>query len=319
MPPLTHRIEGDDAIRNILDNQFCLLPPRTDDAGNLIRTSVDKIVVCGSEVLERYYNKPSALSYIRDIVDICVAGADESASTLQSNICSRVEIECGKDDFHHLFTELAFLEVRKSEPASSKIHGIVPIVLNQSNTEEAPMRYLKTFRNTDIKLKLKSLAIGSRHKLFFKLLEQLFPDDRDFIRPFRECYDSASGTLQLEDEPSVARERFNEIVNSLITRAYQEYWSLFCVLVRDGKLQAYSSKISDQVSSTLERIDQKVQSDILDWLSPISAPELHGKYNDSETARIQGTCDWTIQDKEFSQWYACRGSALLLLSGNSKY
>lgn len=316
--PIFHsRIEGTGAIRNILANQLCLLPPRTDSTGIPTATSVDKVIVCGSEVLERYYNKPSAQSYIGDVVQICRTGADQSITAFECMIRQRVETECIKDDFHHVLTELAFLEVRKS--VLYETHGMVPVALNQTNTEEAPMRYLPIFYNTDVKLKLKSPEAVSLHRVFFKLLEQLFPDDRDFIRPFKECYDSVDRTLKLDSKSLLGSREFDGIVHPRITEAYKRYWSKFCVVLRDGRLQAYTGALGDQVSQVLETTDQVAQHKILRWVSPTPAPKLHGKYHDSGTSRMPGTCDWVIKNEKFHQWFSCEGSAILILSGNSEY
>lgn len=316
LPPLKRRLEGDGAIRNILANQLCLLPPEPDSAGKPTVTTVDNVIVCGSTVLERYYSKPSAMSYISDIVRICTTGLNLSTNALHPIIRARVETESNEDDFHHILTELAFLEVRNS--VFPQTHGMVPVVLSQSKADEAPMRYLPMFYNTDVKLKLKSPAASSLHKLFFKLLEQLFPDDRDFVRPFIDCYDSVSGTLEVEGDALPSRQHFDDIVNQQITRAYQKYWSHFCVFVRDGKLQAYSGILSDQVSSVLKMTEVSTQHKILKWLSPTPAAEYHGRFQDSGTARMEGTCDWVIKKEDFRRWYASNGSTILLLRGESK-
>lgn len=316
LPCFDDRIEGDDAIRNILANQLCLLPPKLDSTGTPSVTSVGKVIVCGSVVLERYYRKPSALSYIRDIVHICTTNVDQSASELQASIRARVETESNEDGFHHILTELAFLEVRKS--VLSEKHGMIPLAISQINAVGAPMRYLPAFYNTDVKLKLPKA--GSLHRLFFKLLEQLFPDDRDFIKYFRDCYDTAGSKLRRgQNQASISWHEFDDIVSREISRAYQEYWSLFCVSVRDGKLRAYSGKLSDRVSKVLRKTELTEQHKILKWLSPISAPELHGRFQDSGTARMEGTCDWVIKDENFRRWYASQDSELLLLRGDSKY
>ncbi|KAK2611771.1 hypothetical protein N8I77_005095 [Diaporthe amygdali] len=314
LPPLHARIEGTDAIRNILANQICLLPPITDSDGIPTTTSVDKVIVCGSEVLERYYENSSALSYIEDVLHICEDAADQSIIALSTSIRNRVEIECGKDEFHHIFTELAFLKFRKS--CLPDTHGMVPVVLSQINPDEAPMRYLPLFYNTDVKLKLKSPAASPLHKLFFKLVEQLFPDDRDFIRPFRECYDSVSSELEWENVAPVTQEELDDVINFCINKAYQQYWSLFSVFVRNGKLQAYTGKLSDQVSQVLEMTGLGRQHEILNWLSPVAASELHGRFHDSGTSRMEGTCDWVIKDEKFRRWYSSKGSTLLFLCGN---
>lgn len=317
LPPFVSKFEGTDAVGNILSNQMCLLPPSCYGPETPKTICVDKVIVCGSQVMENYSRRPSAQAYIEEIVQICSKSAEQPIqATLESQIRGRVENECGRDDFHHVITELAFLEFRKS--SLPETDDMVPIVLNQHNPDDAPMRYLSVFYNTDVKLKLKSLAASSLHKLFFKLLKRLFPDNRDFIKSFEQCY-RASEDVELRSGERVIREEFASIVNRRITEAYQEYWKLSCVLVRDGKLRAYTGKLGDQISQVLENVNQSMQREILKWLSPISASELHGKYHDSGTSRLQGTCDWVIQDEQFRRWYTCEASALLLLRGESRY
>lgn len=317
LPPFVSKIEGTDAIGNILANQMCLLPPRCYGTETPKTTCVDKVIVCGSEVMEGYCRKASTPAYIGEIVQICTTRADQPTKLgLESTIRQRVEKECGRDDFHHILTELAFIEARKS--GLPETHGIIPVVLNQKNPDGAPMRYLPVFQNTDVKLKLKCPAASSLHRLFFKLLKRLFPDDRDFVKPFIKCYDCAIEEHRLDEEVGVSRKRFDETVNQRITKAYQEYWKLFCVVVRDGRLQAYTGKLSNQVSQVLNGMCQSTQHEILKWVSPVSASELHGKYHDAGTSRLIGTCDWVIQHRHFRRWHASEGSALLFLRGESK-
>lgn len=315
LPPFKHRLENDNAIRNILANQLCLLPPALDRDGVLTATSVDNVIVCGSEVLEQYYSRPSALDYIRNIVQICTDGLRQSMTTLHPILHAQVETFSNKDDFHHIFTELAFLEVRKH--VFPEAHGMIPLQLSQIDAGEAPMRYMPMFDNTDIKLKLDSLTFTSLHKLFFKLLEQLYPEDRDFIRPFRESYYSINSTLEPQNYSKVTPGRFEVILGRGISEAYRKYSSLSGAFVRDLKFQASSGIASYEVSRVLSMLSQEIQDKILDWLSPISPTELHGKYHDLGTSRLHGTCNWIIKDQEFCRWHSSKGSALIFLYGNS--
>ncbi|KAG8158615.1 hypothetical protein KVR01_011737 [Diaporthe batatas] len=305
MPLHRPRIEGTGAVHNILQNQICLLPAKDNDTVTPTATSVDKVIVCGSEVLERYYGMPSALAFIKDVVQICVDGAD------QSKIRDRVEAECGKPGFHHILTELAFLEFREFH--SSKKHSMVPVMLSQV-ADVAPMQYLPIFDSTDVKLKLKSPAASDLHKLFFKLLVQLFPTDGDFIEPFQQCYESTSKRLNQEGE--LTRECFNNIVNRSISDAYQTYWARFCVAVRNGKLQAYTGKLGHDVAALRRIQDVQTTHKILKWVSPVPALERHGKFHNKGTNRLEGTCNWIIQDRKFLQWYESEGSELLVLCGS---
>lgn len=317
LPPLRHRIEGDAAIRDILANQICILPSNRDHSTPKA-TSVDKIIVCGSEVLEQYCGQPSAQDYIRDIVQICNAYPHP---ILEEELQSRIDAELNtrgahNEEFHHILTEVAFLEVRAS--SMRKEHGMLPVMLSQISTNDALLNYLAAFSNTEVKLKLSSPTIESQHKLFFKLLGQLFPNDRDFIAPFRECYDFVSDELKLKQGSSVTRRQFDDVVSPNVNKAYYKYWALFSVFVRDGKLQAYGAGRREHIEEVLNHIDQDRQSEILNWLSEVPVSEFHGKFNDLGTNRLEGTCDWIVQSEEFCQWHSSESSGLLFLRGESE-
>lgn len=318
LPLLIPRIEGTGSISNILANQICLLPSPQDGSMKRKRTSVDKVIVCGSEVLEAYCRKPSAKAYIQDIVQVYTQYSEPPAdSNLESRLRERVDKECQRGDFHHVLTELAFLMVRS--PGLSEIPGLVPIMLSQFKPEEPPMRYLQFFSDTDVKLKLKSPELSDMHRLFFKLLEQVFPDNRDFIKCFKQCYIQINEEIERLLGQGESGIDFINIVNRGIAEAYHEYWKISCVLVRNGKLQGYMGKLSNCVLETLEHLDLLRYHEILEWLSPNPTSKQHGRFDDLETRRIKGTCDWVIQDKEFHRWHTCEGSALLYLCGQSKY
>lgn len=318
MPPLVSKIEGTDPIGNILASQMCLLPPICYGTETPKTICVDKVIVCGSEVMESYCRKPCAQAYIDEIAETCTNSAKQpSRITLESTIRERVENECGRNDFHHVLTELAFLKARKS--VLSETHGMVPVVLSQTNSEETPLRYLPVFWNTDVKLKLGSSQETSLHKLFFKLLKRLFPDDKDLIQPFRKCYDWVIEHFTLDEIVVLSQKSFDDTVNQRITKAYQEYWKLSSAFVRDGKLQERTGKLKKHhIPHGFDATFERTYHEILEWLSPVSASELHGKYHDSRTSRMQDTCEWLIQHYQFSHWYACEGSALLLLKGDSE-
>lgn len=263
LPPFIPRIEGTDPIGNILANQMCLLPPSCYGSETPKVKTVDKVVVCGSEVLEAYCHKKSSWAYIDEIFHICTnSAARPTKMSLELAIRERVETECDREDVHHVLTELAFLQIRKASLPEE--YDMVPLVLSQRNPSEAPLRYLPVFENTDVKLKLKTPWPSSLHRLFFKLLNRLFPEDKDFIQTFRECYDSVSDDLGLDDEAAVAQDKFDIIVNQGVTKAFQKYWKLSCVLVRNGKLQSYTGKLNDQISQVLEDVAQSTQHEILE-------------------------------------------------------
>lgn len=311
-----HTPDRQGAIRSIVANQLCILPPYTGPAEKA--TSVDKVIVCGSDVLENYYNKPWVLPYVKKIVGIVNAKATQSTDSLQLEIEDCVHTESVKHDFHHVITELAFLQVRKTHSDQRRQpHGMVPVSLTQGG-DEAPMQFLPLFTNSDLKLTLKSTEESSLHKLFFKLLEQLFPDDIDIIGLFKKCYNSIVETLELNSKMSESKDELQNMITQHISEAHIEYQGRSSVRIRDGKVQEYAGKLGENVSRFLKMTEQKTQWSILNWLSPIKVHNLHGKYDDLETDRIEGTCDWVIQDEKFCRWRDYEGSSLLFLRGNSK-
>jgi hypothetical protein len=319
-PPFVPENEDTDRDGNIVGSQMCLVPLKCYGAEKPKTRIVDKVIVCGSEVMERYYRKPRAQAYMKDIIQICNTHAGQATSpSLESRIRERVEeeLEHNKDDFHHLYTELAFLQLRvSSNPLET--HNLVPVSLNQIDPNNAPMQYLPFFQGTDVKLKLNSHTPRSLHKLFFKLLKRLFPEKIEFIKVFQQCYISANEDPKLQRHAKVPEEDLTKIINEGIAQAYHEYHKASSRVLRNIDSQNYTAKLSGDISRLLEDVDQSTQRKILRWLSPISASEIHGTYDDSGTSRVPGTCDWVIKDEKFRRWHDCDGSALLLLKGDSK-
>ncbi|KAI0865611.1 hypothetical protein F4860DRAFT_258746 [Xylaria cubensis] len=80
--------------------------------------------------------------------------------------------------FHHVLTELAFLQIRKDH---TKNHGIIPVVLSGDNVE-----YLEFVERCDVFLKGTN---KEPYKLFFELLERVYADEKSHttIRIIQNC------------------------------------------------------------------------------------------------------------------------------------
>ncbi|KAI3328225.1 hypothetical protein F4824DRAFT_506772 [Ustulina deusta] len=92
------RAGGSDSIRNILSHQFCLLAGGDDISSNIGTINcVDKVVVCGSEVLRRYYQNAFTPLYIETVVSTYVEAARNESTdphALEQKIRSIVETNC---------------------------------------------------------------------------------------------------------------------------------------------------------------------------------------------------------------------------------
>lgn len=185
---------GDEAARNILSNQLCLLPPIYSSSDNSsVMSSVDKVVLCGSEVLRQYCEHNSGSSYMEEIDAVYRSMVAQRAPSeeIKNKIRSVVESYCQDDWFHHVLTEIALLKIRRASCGKNS-HGIIPISLDGSG-----MDYLPFIDNCDLWLKLKSSSsIDPTHRLFFDLLLQLYTDQHVLISHFSKCYDDAISDFQ---------------------------------------------------------------------------------------------------------------------------
>lgn len=216
--PLRSKREGGiAAARNILSNQFCLLPPgrSTDGSGDEI-TSVDKVILCGSEVLQRYYGHAFTASYINGIQELYDQAQHRSMlrESLQHEIREFVERQCQSEGFHHVLTELAFLALRRNSCGRDD-DGIIPMRLSGDEVS-----YLPFITKCDLFLKVDdSPSMAGQHKLFFNLLRQLYadPSSHAIVDAFQDCYENVSKHLQ--GEVAITREAFRRIAYKEIFKA----------------------------------------------------------------------------------------------------
>ncbi|RYP82883.1 hypothetical protein DL770_005490 [Monosporascus sp. CRB-9-2] len=203
LPLWSTREGGAAAAQNILSNQFCLLPAstRSDSAGTI--NSVDKVLVCGSRLLERYYEDDFTSSYI-DTVEAVYAEAQQTRDVLQSRI-------------QHL------VETKRSYGHDG--HGIIPISLNGGD-----MKYLPFLRNSDLRLK-SSANTADLRRLFFKLLQQIYTEEDALIGQFKECYEHAQKRLQ--NEAGIAPPDFQVIIDQEIPKAQNAWLQLQTAAIRD--------------------------------------------------------------------------------------
>ena len=112
------------AARNILANQFCLLPHRA--FANLARF----VILCGSNVLEEYMNHNQFDEYVKEMFQT-FSKAQKNKKTVEDihedlhDVCVKYWHIMG--NFHHVHTELALLYIRHKNHESC---DIIPLLLN---------------------------------------------------------------------------------------------------------------------------------------------------------------------------------------------
>ncbi|RYO97400.1 hypothetical protein DL765_011244 [Monosporascus sp. GIB2] len=204
LPLWSTREGGAAAARNILSNQFCLLPAssRSDSAGTI--NSVDKVIVCGSRLLERYYEDDFTSSYIDAVEAVYVEVQHQTRAVLQSRI-------------RHL------VETKRSYGRDG--HGIIPISLGGGD-----MKYLSFLQNSDLRLK-SSVATADLRRLFFKLLQQIYTEEHALIGQFKECYEN--GLRRLQNEAGIAPPDFHVVIDQEISKAQNAWLQIQTAAIRD--------------------------------------------------------------------------------------
>jgi len=74
------RQSGSEAVRDILANQVCLLPPvRRSTSNKEVISSVDKVLLCGSDVLREYCESAIGARYMKTIEQLCIEAHDRES------------------------------------------------------------------------------------------------------------------------------------------------------------------------------------------------------------------------------------------------
>lgn len=90
--------------------------------------------------------------------------------------------------FHHVLSELAFLEIRSAQ--KEKNHDIIPVVLSGDGIQYWPLLEKIVHRDIPLWLKFKSTnqEPHTLHKLLFKLLVEIYTDNYPEVKAFEKCY-----------------------------------------------------------------------------------------------------------------------------------
>ncbi len=177
-------LKKDGKLGDIVTNQLCLLPAQ------LIKEvkPVDKVVVCSSEVLGSYlkwkdyekFHQELQEAYHKDLEAYRKDGEQKDALAIRQVVNKFSQEEDYKAGFHHVLTEIAFLQIREKHMTGE--HGIIPVSLTPNSYEECLAHFIPatTVRMEDIPRLEGQAQAGrevhqnqSRHGVLFKLIERL--------------------------------------------------------------------------------------------------------------------------------------------------
>lgn len=185
---------------------------------------VRKVVVCDSGLLKRYYERSFTSSYISALEKAYVDGRD---FTYQLNkLRDVVESHYPNNGFHHVLTELAFPKLRVSRGHDNN-YGIIPVALDQ----DINMSYIPSRKHCDLVLKLNPSKPVGPHLLFFKLLQQIYPEAFPFIAKFEGCYKTAIEKLEKKAQ-GITQERIWAIIINEIHKTVEDLVRLDAAALR---------------------------------------------------------------------------------------
>ena len=172
---------------DILSGQLCLLPNHPG--------SVDKVILCGSEVLGRYIKTSYYQSYCQSLQSAYQETSKRfnGFDSIEAAIREVVNHNLKEKEFHHVLTEMAFLHIRYEYKI--KDHGIIPVLLNGTSQQCFPafITNSTTILIEDSTRRVPGIWNGEEtyqdqglHIGFFKLLKRLLVNQERRIQVIEE-------------------------------------------------------------------------------------------------------------------------------------
>ncbi|RGB27725.1 hypothetical protein C1646_673767 [Rhizophagus diaphanus] len=172
---------------DILSSQLCLLPNHPG--------SVDKVILCGSEVLGRYIETSYYQRYYQSLQSAYQVASKrfDGFDSIKIVIREVVNHNLKEREFHHVLTELAFLQIRYKYKQVN--HGIIPVLLNGTPQQCFPAFIVNstTIRIIEPSWRVPGIWNGKEtyqdqglHIGFFKLLKRLLVNQERRIQVIEE-------------------------------------------------------------------------------------------------------------------------------------
>ncbi len=209
-------LEKDEQIGDILTSQLCLLPDQL--RGDV--KPVDKVVVCCSEVLGSYLQWPEYQEFYEKLQEAYPQDREayrkDGEKAGASAIRTVIEQFSRQAGFHHVLTEMAFLQIRAQERGDE--HGIIPVSLTPESYKHCLDHFIEAtkVRMEDIPRLEEQAKAGqavypnqSQHWVLFKLIERVLvgsDEAKTFLNKFWQGYSDFISRLNNDNGSSTLSE-----------------------------------------------------------------------------------------------------------------
>ncbi|UUM22297.1 NACHT domain-containing NTPase [Mycoavidus sp. SF9855] len=236
----TEELKEDGKLEDILTNQLCLLPARLR---NDVKP-VNKVVVCCSEVLGRYLEWSHYEDFYQELRAAYLKDCEQQGSSAIREVVKKFSQEQKyKAGFHHVLTEIAFLQIRAEHWQDQ--HGIIPVSLTPNSYEQCLAHFIPatTVRMEDMPRLDAQTKAGevypnqSRHGVLFKLIERVLVNSDEaqtFLNKFWQGYNECIS--RLSKEPSMpGKLEFIKLVDSIFDDIDRELRSQLLQVLQQHK------------------------------------------------------------------------------------
>ncbi|UAW63664.1 NACHT domain-containing protein [Mycoavidus sp. HKI] len=215
-------LKKDGKLEDILTNQLCLLPTQLRDDVK----PVNKVVVCCSEVLGSYLKWPDYDRFYQELRAAYLKDREQPANAEIPEIREVVrkfsQEENYKAEFHHVLTEMAFLQIRAEY---LKDHGIIPVSLTQGSYDQCLAKFISaTIVRMEDCLRFEAQAQTgrevysnqSRQGVLFKLIERLLVSS-DEAKTFLDKFWDGHGNFiaRLKKELPLGHLEFAQLIDGI--------------------------------------------------------------------------------------------------------
>ncbi len=213
-------LKEDGKLEDILTNQLCLLPHQL--RGDV--KPVNKVVVCCSEALGRYLEWSYYEDFYQELREAYLKDCELQGSSAIREVVKKFSQEQKyKAGFHHVLTEIAFLQIRAEHWQDQ--HGIIPVSLTPNSYEQCLAHFIPatTVRMEDMPRLDAQTKAGevypnqSRHGVLFKVIERLLVSSNEaktFLDKFWQGYSECISRLK-DKSSTLGGLEFVELVDSI--------------------------------------------------------------------------------------------------------